>query len=133
VKNRLTYIVILLFAGILGYSSRYFADNLPVFIADYAGDTFWAFAVYFFLKSIFPKSKTIKVALISILFSILIEFSQFYHAQWIDSIRETFIGGLVLGFGFHWEDLVCYTAGVLLALSADLILHKNLLFKTKQS
>ncbi|MBT4968715.1 MAG: DUF2809 domain-containing protein, partial [Bacteroidetes bacterium] len=49
------------------------------------------------------------------------------------SIRETFIGGLVLGFGFHWEDLVCYTAGVLLALSADLILHKNLLFKTKQS
>ncbi len=31
---------------------------------------------------------------------------------WIDSVRQTTIGGLILGFGFLWSDLACYAAGV---------------------
>jgi hypothetical protein len=42
----------------------------------------------------------------------LISESQLYHAQWIDSIRSTTVGGLLLGFGFPWCDLACYAAGV---------------------
>jgi hypothetical protein len=35
-----------------------------------------------------------------------------YHAGWIDAIRATRLGGLILGYGFLWSDLVCYAAGV---------------------
>ena len=35
-----------------------------------------------------------------------------YHAPWIDSIRRTTPGGLVLGFDFVWSDLACYAVGV---------------------
>jgi hypothetical protein len=42
----------------------------------------------------------------------LVEISQLYHAPWIDSIRQTTPGGLVLGFGFLWTDLVCYSVGI---------------------
>ena len=45
-------------------------------------------------------------------FSVAIELSQLYHAPWIDSIRQTTLGGLILGFGFLWSDLACYAAGV---------------------
>jgi hypothetical protein len=45
-------------------------------------------------------------------FSIAIELSQLYHAPWIDSIRHTTLGGLILGFDFVWSDLVCYAVGV---------------------
>ena len=38
--------------------------------------------------------------------------SQLYHAEWIDNIRATTLGGLVLGYGFLWSDLVAYTIGV---------------------
>jgi hypothetical protein len=38
-------------------------------------------------------------AAISLAFAFLVEISQFYHAPWIDSIRQTTLGGLVLGFG----------------------------------
>ena len=45
-------------------------------------------------------------------FSVAIEISQLYHAPWIDSIRRTTLGGLILGFGFLWSDLACYAVGV---------------------
>jgi hypothetical protein len=48
-----------------------------------------------------------------------IELSQLYHARWIDNIRETNIGGLVLGFGFLWSDVLAYTLGVALAFRID--------------
>jgi hypothetical protein len=43
--------------------------------------------------------------------SVLVEVSQLYKAPWIDSIRRTTIGGLVLGHGFVWSDLACYAVG----------------------
>ena len=50
--------------------------------------------------------------LISMLVAMTIEVSQLFHAPWIDSIRQTTLGGLVLGFGFLWTDLVCYSVGI---------------------
>jgi hypothetical protein len=35
-----------------------------------------------------------------------------YHAPWIDSIRGTTLGGLILGYGYLWSDLACYAVGV---------------------
>lgn len=46
------------------------------------------------------------------MFSFAIEFSQLYHSPWIDSLRNTRVGGLVLGYGFLWSDLVSYTVGI---------------------
>ena len=54
---------------------------------------------------------------LALVFSYLIEISQLYHAPWIDAIRSTALGGLVLGFGFLWSDILCYTVGVLLESS----------------
>ncbi|MGC1717640.1 MAG: DUF2809 domain-containing protein [Isosphaeraceae bacterium] len=44
-----------------------------------------------------------------------------YHAPWIDSIRQTTLGGLILGFGFLWSDLACYAVGVVLGVLVDVI------------
>lgn len=49
---------------------------------------------------------------ISLALAFLVEISQLYHAPWIDSIRQTTLGGLVLGFGFPWTDLACYSVGI---------------------
>jgi hypothetical protein len=52
-------------------------------------------------------------------FSVAVEISQLYHAPWIDSIRQSTIGGLILGFGFLWSDLACYALGVGLGVMID--------------
>jgi Protein of unknown function (DUF2809) len=46
------------------------------------------------------------------LFSVVIEISQLYHAPWIDSIRQTTLGGLILGYDFVASDLTCYALGI---------------------
>jgi len=55
---------------------------------------------------------------VALLFCYFIEVSQLYHSIWIDIIRDTRIGGLILGRGFLWSDLISYSIGV--ALGAKL-------------
>ena len=63
-------------------------------------------------------------------FSVAIELGQLYHAPWIDSIRQTTLGGLILGFGFLWSDLACYAVGVGLGVMIDVA--TTALKKTKE-
>jgi hypothetical protein len=66
------------------------------------------------------------IAVLALAFSAAIELSQLYHAPWIDSIRQTTLGGLVLGFGFVWSDLACYAAGVVLGILVERLgLHER--------
>jgi hypothetical protein len=97
---------------VLGLSSRRFGFALPGFVATYAGDTLWALALFLFLGLILPGVTTGWVAALALVVSLFVELSQLYHASWIDSVRQTTIGGLILGFGFLWSDLACYAAGV---------------------
>ncbi|WZP00592.1 DUF2809 domain-containing protein [Isosphaeraceae bacterium EP7] len=97
---------------LLGLGSRRFGDSLPGFVAAYAGDTLWALAVFLGIGLILPRTSTRTVALLAMSFAVAIEVGQLYHAPWIDSIRRTTPGGLILGFDFVWSDLACYAAGV---------------------
>ena len=105
----------------LGIGSRRFASALPGFVAAYAGDTLWALAAFLFFGLVLPRVSTWRVALLAISFSIVVEVSQLYHAPWIDSIRRTTVGGLVLGYDFVWSDLACYAVGVCLGILIELI------------
>jgi len=125
-KIGIKYFALIILSCLLGIGSRYFAEILPEFIADYSGDTFWAMAVYFFLRFIFPKKSMITSSIIAFAFSVLIEISQFYHAAWIDDIRKTIVGGLILGFGFMWSDLICYLAGIIIGLFFDYLLRSSM-------
>lgn len=124
-KNRIIYFTLIILTSLFGISSRLFAEVLPDFIAEFGGDTFWAMAVYFFLRFIIPKKNKITSSIIALIFSVFIELSQFYHAPWLDEIRKTIVGGLILGFGFMWSDLVCYVAGIIIGLILDVLLLSN--------
>jgi hypothetical protein len=124
-RNRIYYFFILAFIFIIGLSSRSFKTSLPVFVADYAGDFLWALMVFVLLGLIFNRAGSVSLGVIALLFSFAIEFSQLYHAPWIDSIRATKIGGLVLGFTFLWSDLICYAAGITLGVVLELVFQKR--------
>ena len=88
------------------------ADHVPAFVAASAGDTLWALVAFLGIGLLLPRASTWAIALLALSFSVLVEISQLYHAPWIDSIRRTTLGGLVLGFDFVWSDLACYAAGI---------------------
>ncbi|GAB3756189.1 ribosomal maturation YjgA family protein [Spirosoma pomorum] len=68
--------------------------------------------MYFGFALLFRRWSIRAVAAVAFSFSVCIELGQLYHAPWIDSLRATRLGGLVLGFSFVWSDLLCYAVGV---------------------
>ena len=88
------------------------AAELPDFVASYAGDTLWALLVYASCTLALPRASIAARAASALAFAFAIEASQLYRAPWIDDIRASRLVALVLGSGFLWSDLACYTAGV---------------------
>ena len=87
-------------------------EHLLQFLAEYTGDTLWALMLYLLVSTLLSGRPIVVRAAISLALGFLVELSQLYHAPWIDSIRSTTLGGLVLGFGFLWTDFVCYLVGI---------------------
>jgi hypothetical protein len=122
------YLLFTLLFMVVGYTSRQYYPTSGTFIHDYVGDAIWAGMIYFGFRMIQSQIICLKSAICAIIFCFAIEFLQLYHAPWIESLRHTKIGGLILGFEFVWSDLVSYTIGILIAFMIDnqlIINHKR--------
>ncbi len=104
---------------ITGLLVRSLSAYLYPVINLYAGDALYAVMVYFIISFIRPHNKTINKALIALVICYAIEFSQLYQAPWINAVRQTLPGRLVLGSGFLYSDLLAYAIGAFVALVLD--------------
>ena len=120
-RNRITYLMCIIVIIILGLATRSYEDILPVFIGKYLGYVLWALIVYLIIALLFKRISAIKVSLISLLICYGVEFSQLYQGEWINNIRETVIGSLILGHGFLYTDLICYIVGIVLGFVFEML------------
>jgi hypothetical protein len=104
---------------VAGLASRSESLGLVGVTGDYPGDALWALLVYLLLALAWPRWPCRKIAITAACFALTIELSQLYHAPWINEIRHTLLGGLVLGQGFLWSDLACYAVGITLGVLFD--------------
>ncbi|GGE08805.1 ribosomal maturation YjgA family protein [Psychroflexus salis] len=103
----------------LGLASRNFEIGIPKEFNLYLGDAIWAMMVYFGFRCISPKYRILNSAILTLAFSYAIEISQLYQAEWLNDIRKTLLGGLILGFGFLWSDILAYSIGVAFGFGFD--------------
>ena len=106
----------------LGSRSAWAREALPRWLTAYAGDVLWATLVYLGLLWLWPRVSVRRAAAAALGFSVFIEFSQLFHPPWLDALRSTVLGALVLGRGFLVSDLVCYAVGVALGVGLDVAL-----------
>jgi hypothetical protein len=123
--RRIKYLIAAIVVIFLGLASRRYSQFLPGFVAAYSGDTLWALTAVLGARMLFPRWSTLRVSMASLVFAFVIEFSQLYHAEWIDQIRQTTIGSLILGHGFLWSDLLCYIVGVFIGAILDLVVDRS--------
>jgi hypothetical protein len=119
-RSRLLYFVLIIATIIAGLLSRHF-KSIPLFI----GDILWALMVYFIARFLFINRPIKFVVTASLLFCFAIEFSQLYKAPWINDLRHTLFGRLVLGAGFLWSDLLCYVVGVGIGVTINWLISKK--------
>ena len=104
-----------------GLASRAWSRHLPWWLAKNLGDALYATMVFWGVGFLAPRAQTWRVAFVVVAFCFAIEASQALHAPWIDGVRATTPGRLVLGQGFHAFDLLCYVLGVALAVALELL------------
>jgi len=124
-KVRLVYICAVIIVIVLGLSSRAFTDHLPLFISRHAGDALWGSMVYLGFRFLLTKHTRSLSLLLGLLFSFAIEFSQLYQGEWINGVRSTVAGGLILGQGFLWIDLIRYAAGIGITYGLESLIMRN--------
>lgn len=127
-RNRYIYLLFLVTTIAAGLASRHFSIYLPPLVKLYLGDTLWALMVFLLFGLLLTRKSTLWVAVAALLFSFAIEISQLYHSSWIDSLRSYPLGGLILGYGFLWSDLLCYTLGVGFGYIMEKVLLKRHFF-----
>ena len=121
--RRVVYFAITIVVMLMGLLSRKIMFIFPKNIAPFVGDMFWAMMIYFGFRFLLPKLDFLKSFNIALIFSFIIEISQLYQSDWINTIRQTTIGGLVLGHGFLWMDLISYSIGIIIAIIIDKVLN----------
>lgn len=124
-RNRLLYLILILVTLLIGLASRKYPEYFTDFLAEYLGDTLWALLVFWGFGFVFQKKSIAFIAISTLTFSFSIELSQLYQALWIENIRNTTLGALVLGHGFLWSDLICYIAGVGLGVGIEVFIINN--------
>lgn len=124
IRTRFVYLLAAIVVVIAGLASRSYREQLPAFLADYAGDTLWALMLFFLVSTLLAGRPVLVRGASSLALAFLVEISQLYHARWIDSIRQTTLGGLVLGFGFLWTDLVCYSVGIVTGSLTEWVIRR---------
>lgn len=93
----------------LGLLSRRFP--LPGLLAEHTGDALYTAAAFLLLAVVFPAAGSASLAFGAFAWSALVEAAQLSTWPWLQDLRSTTAGALLLGQGFQWADLVAYGVG----------------------
>ncbi len=121
VNARRYYAVAFIGVVALGLASRRYPSLFPAVLGKYPGDALWALMVFCGLGFLNPGLPTLRLAVYALLISYVDEFSQLYQAPWINAVRSTYVGHLILGSTFSWYDMLAYTVGVAFGVACKTI------------
>ena len=94
---------------LLGFATQ--VSAAPHWVARGLGGTFYVLAGIFFLLTLLPAARPARVCGFALGATLAVEFAQLWHPAWLESIRATRPGALVLGTTFQWADFPYYFLG----------------------
>jgi hypothetical protein len=109
-RHRLLFAINILAIVPLGYIIR-FGHILPEWIGDAGGGIAYELFWIFLLLLLQPKANIRSIAIAVCLATCAIEFLQLYQPPWLQAIRATLPGRLILGTTFSWSDFPPYFTG----------------------
>ena len=122
-RSAIIYACSIAFAAWFANYARQFALSHPSVAADCAGDVLWALSVFAAIGLLCPSLPTWQAASGAFVIPALLELGQLYPLPWVDAIRGTTLGYLVLGTEFVVMDFACYAGGALTGMLIEIIVH----------
>jgi len=104
---------------VLGLASRKYPQALPAVLGKWPGDALWAWMMFLMVGFLRPAWSTAAVAALAAAICFAVEFGQLIRTPWLVALRDTTLGHLVLGSGFHASDLLAYLVGIALGVAFE--------------
>jgi hypothetical protein len=94
-------------------------------LANHLGGFFYVFFWACLVLGLFPANRPGRIILTVLVLTCGVEFLQLWQPPFLESIRATRPGALVLGTTFHWRDFPGYFVGALFAFGVSRVVSKG--------
>ena len=118
-RSRLWLALLAVLVIAVGLASRRGWSPFPAVLGNYPGDMLWAWLVFLCVAWLRPAMAGGRLVAAALLIAFAVELLQLYQAPWIQAVRATTPGYLVLGNGFDPLDLLAYVVGIGLGAWVD--------------
>lgn len=132
-RSRVLYLSAAAVVVVLGLASRRYPLLVPATLGKYPGDALWALMVFLVAGALLRSASTIRIALVALGLAYAVELSQLCQTPWLNAIRRTTPGHLMLGSHFHALDLIAYAVGVACGIFVERIYFLRLARRGPQS
>lgn len=116
-RARLAACASLVFVVPFGLATKRFPIEAAPWVAESAGGAFYVIFFCLFARLLWPTARAWLAALAVLVATCGVEVLQLWHPAWLDAIRATRPGGLVLGSSFSWADFPWYFLGAACGLA----------------
>jgi hypothetical protein len=123
-RRRLTLFAVLTALAIAGFWLRFYAPIGEEWRDSTGGAAYVVFWILAY-ASLKPAAPAFPVSLTVLLVTCCLEFLQLWHPAWLEAIRRTLPGRLLLGTTFEWSDFPPYFAGAVIGFFVLRILQSD--------
>ncbi len=121
---RIAAIVVLAIVTPLGLLTKKYDGPFGPWVRDTSGGAFYVVFWAVLAAAVWPRARPLTVAASVLVATCAIEFAQSWKPAFLEAVRETRVGALVLGTSFAWADFPAYVVGAVLAWLVLLALRR---------
>lgn len=123
VSRRTGFLLAALLTMATGLLVHRYGAGLGRAVHDVSGDALWGMMIAWGMGALLPQLGVAARAMLAYGVCLAVETSQLIHVPWLDAVRATRLGHLVLGVDFDGRDLLAYAVGVLVAVALEYLLR----------
>lgn len=124
---KLSLVIILIPIGLL---TKAYSGIGSEFVTNYLGGVVYVVFFIMLASSVFPKASPLKISLIVLCITCLLELSQLIHTPTLELFRKNFVFRALFGSTFNPFDFIWYSVGALCGLF--LVLFVNIIYDKKE-
>ena len=116
VQRRVRYLVLAIGTIVTGLIVHLGGGILPPALRDGLGDALWAMMIVWLVSVVATRVPLRTRGLLAFAICVAVELSQLYQTPFLNAVRNTLPGRLVLGRGYDPHDFLAYAAGAVVAV-----------------
>jgi len=110
-KRTLFTLIALLIITPLGFFTKFYTGSAYAWVNNSLGGVFYEIFWCLLIFLLFTKLKPMIIAIVVLLTTCTLEFTQLWRPQFLETLRDNFIIRTIIGNSFSWSDFPYYIIG----------------------